>query len=258
MDSQSRLDRWVIGASLLTLVVLSWFYLLLMDAGMRAMRGAGGTDRFMWLMPMGRWDAVEFALGFAMWLIMMVGMMIPSAAPVILLYAKVWRKAQERGAYTYVTAFVLGYLAIWSAFSLAATALQYLLTELRWYSDAMESENIWLSSSVLILAGLYQFTAFKHACLKQCQSPLGFVTRQWRDGYDGAFRMGVKHGWYCLGCCWMIMLVLFAVGVMNLLWIALLSAIVLFEKLAPGQRWFSDGIAVLLIAFGALKMVHAV
>lgn len=137
---------------------------------------------------------------------------------------------------------------------MVATALQYLLIELRWYSDLMESENRWLSALILTLAGLYQFTTWKHACLKQCQSPLSFLTRHWRDGYDGAFLMGVQHGWYCLGCCWMIMLVLFAVGVMNLLWIALLSAIVLIEKLASGTRWLSHGIAVLLIAVGVLTL----
>jgi predicted metal-binding membrane protein len=251
------LDRWIVGASLLLLTVLSWLYLFLMADGMKAMTGQGGSAKYMWLMPMGKWDATDFVLGFLMWVIMMIGMMIPSAAPMIFLYAKIRRGAEADGralALTFI--FSLGYFAVWAVFSLAATVLQYFLTEWRLYSDLMETDSAMLSGLILIFAGLYQLTPWKNACLAHCQSPLGFLTHHWRDGAGGAFRMGVTHGWYCLGCCWLIMLVLFSVGVMNLFWIAVLSVFVLLEKFfATGKRVaYTTGVG--LVAFGLLRAIR--
>ena len=252
-----NLERWIVGASLLLLMLLSWIYLFLMADGMKAMAGEGGSAKYMWLMPMGRWDVTDFMLGFLMWVIMMIGMMIPSAAPMIFLYAKIRRRAEANGrAFALTSIFSLGYFAIWAVFSLAATLLQYLLTEWRLYSDLMETDNAGLSGLILILAGLYQLTPWKNACLAHCQSPLGFLTNHWRDGAGGAFCMGVTHGGYCLGCCWLIMLVLFSVGVMNLFWIAVLSVFVLCEKFFATGKRVAYGTGVALVAFGLLRAIR--
>ncbi len=259
MDRSSRLDRWIIGTSLTLLVALSWIYLVLVAEGMKAMTGNGGSARYMWLMPMGKWDLYNFTLGFAMWVIMMVGMMIPSATPTILLYAKIRRRVQARSKVPWLTAtFATGYLAVWAAFSFAATGLQYLLTELRLYSDLMETDSALLSGLILTSAGIYQLTVWKSACLAHCQSPISFLTRHWRDGAAGAWRMGLSHGWYCLGCCWLMMLVLFAVGVMNLLWIAALSVFVLLEKLLIARKMVSRVTGFALILLGALRTIQIV
>lgn len=245
-----RLTLWV---SLAAIVALSWLYLLLMDVEMRAMAGQRASLGLMALMPMGAWGAVEFLLALAMWVIMMAGMMLPSALPVILLYEKIQRRAQPSAALTLTLCFIAGYLLIWSAFSLGATLLQFGLTRVGLFDDSMESANTWLRGGMLLLAGLYQFTPWKYACLKQCQSPMGFITRQWRRGAAGALQMGVRHGVYCLGCCWLLMLVLFAVGVMNLMWILILSAGVLAEKLVA-RRAFSYSIGAALVGLGLYEI----
>ena len=145
-------------------MLLSWIYLLLMADGMEAMTGDGGSAKYMWLMPMGKWDTTDFLLGFIMWVIMMIGMMIPSAAPMIFLFAKIRRRAEASGRALMLTSiFSLGYFAVWAAFSLAATVLQYLLTEWRLYSDLMETDNALLSGLILILAGFFQMTLWKNA-----------------------------------------------------------------------------------------------
>jgi predicted metal-binding membrane protein len=258
VEGRANLERWIVGASLLLLTVLSWIYLLLMAQGMKAMTGEGGSAKYMWLMPMGRWDLTDFMLGFLMWVIMMVGMMVPSAAPMMFLYAKVRRRAEVSSSALMLTSiFALGYFTIWAAFSLAATLLQYLLTEWRLYSDLMQTDNALLSGFILVLAGVYQLTPWKNTCLAHCQSPVGFLTRHWRDGAGGAFRMGITHGWYCLGCCWLIMLVLFSVGVMNLLWIAVLSIFVLGEKLFTTSKSASYAAGVVLIAVGSLRAARS-
>jgi predicted metal-binding membrane protein len=247
-----RRDRWIVASALALLVALCWLYLLAMADAMRAMMGEGGSGAYMWLMPMGAWSAAEFALALAMWIIMMIGMMVPSAAPAILLYSLIRRREQQRGAVLpSVGLFAAGYLAIWAGFSLAAAGVQFGLTEARLMSDLMESSSAVMTAAVLILAGVYQLTAWKGACLAHCRSPIAFLSSHWSDG---PLRMGVRHGMFCLGCCWAAMCVLFAVGVMNLAWIAALSALVLLEKTLPRGDLIARISGVLLIVAGVAAM----
>lgn len=155
---------------------------------------------------------------FFMWLVMMAAMMLPSAAPVILLYTTIARRSASAGSAPFAPSlFVLGYLAIWSVFSLAAVLAQFFLEWTTLLSPMMESSSAVLSGILLIGAGIYQFTPLKHSCLRLCRSPLDFLTSHWRSGNRGAFVMGVRHGIYCLGYCWGLMLLLFVGGIMNLI-----------------------------------------
>lgn len=186
-----------------------------------------------WMMT-DRWDASHTALLFAMWAVMMVGMMLPSAAPTLLLYAAVVRKSEDGGQVPLrVYALATGYLAMWTLFSAVATVLQRLLSDVSLLSPMMELQNRAWSGSLLVLAGIYQLTPLKRTCLESCRSPVEFITRHWRAGSRGAFRMGLAHGLYCLGCCWALMLLLFVGGVMNLWVIAAITLFVLLEKVAP-------------------------
>jgi predicted metal-binding membrane protein len=179
------------------------------------------------------WSATDFLLMFLMWAIMMVGMMVPSAAPMILLYARVCRTQRDKGRpFAPTGAFVAGYVAVWSAFSLIATVLQWALEQAALLSPMMISTSPILGGGLLIAAGLYQLSPLKHVCLRHCRGPLDFITRHWRTGTAGALVMGIEHGAYCVGCCWFLMGLLFFGGVMNLLWVAAIAALVLIEKVA--------------------------
>jgi predicted metal-binding membrane protein len=181
-----------------------------------------------------RWDAPHLLLLWAMWAVMMTGMMLPSAAPMLLLYGAIARRsAAQASAGRRIYAFAGGYLIVWTMFSLGATALQRVLAALLLVSPMMEPTSPAAGGTLLLVAGAYQLTPLKLACLRTCQSPLGFLMSRWRDGLSGAFQMGIQHGAYCVGCCWALMLLLFVGGVMNLTVIAVLTAFVAFEKLAP-------------------------
>jgi predicted metal-binding membrane protein len=179
------------------------------------------------------WDVPHLLLLWAMWAVMMAGMMLPSVSSLVLLYGVVVRRSGEPAAARRIYALGAGYLTVWSAFSLAATVLQRLLSALLLLSPMMEPSNPVLGATLLVLAGAYQMTPLKLACLRTCQSPLGFLMSHWRPDPRGAFRIGVYHGMSCVGCCWALMLLLFAGGVMNLAVIAALTVFVAFEKLAP-------------------------
>jgi predicted metal-binding membrane protein len=171
---------------------------------------------------------------FLMWAVMMVAMMVPSAAPMILLFAAIHRKQRERGrGFAPVSAFVAGYIAIWSAFSLAATLLQWGLEQAALLSPMMVGTSPMLGGGLLVVAGLYQWTPLKQACLRYCRSPIQFLSHGMRKGSGGAFVMGLEHGAYCVGCCWILMGLLFVGGVMNLLWVAAIAVFVLLEKVLP-------------------------
>ncbi len=187
---------------------------------------------------------------------MMAAMMLPSAAPMILLYATIARRRSERGeSATAAGVFAFGYLAVWSVFSLAATALQHELEKAALLSPMMEATSITLAGAVLIAAGLYQWTPLKQACLRYCRSPLDFLLAYWRPGAPGAFLMGLRHGAVCLGCCWLLMLLLFAGGVMNLAWIAGIAVFVLVEKLSPAGHWIGRAAGALLVAWGGATLL---
>jgi predicted metal-binding membrane protein len=186
----------------------------------------------------------------------MAGMMLPSASPVLLLYGAMARRSAPRSAVRQIYALAAGYLIVWVLFSLGATALQRLLASLLFLSPMMEIANLAASATLLVIAGVYQLTPIKHACLRTCQSPLGFLMSRWRSGVRGAFGMGFRHGVYCVGCCWALMLLLFVGGVMNLAVIAALTVFVAFEKLTRFGRHGALISGVLLIAAGVWLLLR--
>ena len=208
----------------------------------------------------GMWGPAIWALMIAMWWIMMIAMMSPSAAPAVLLYARVHRHAlaqgQDQDKLAPTGMFVAGYLLVWLAFSVAAAALYWLLErEAIVSATTMGSQSRWLSGAVLVAAGLYQLSPLKNACLSHCRAPAAFLSRHWRPGALGALRAGALHGTYCVGCCWMLMALLFVGGVMNLVWIAALAILVLVEKLLPAGRWIGRAAGILLIAWGGATLL---
>ena len=203
-----------------------------------------------WMMTV-TWDTPRLVLLWAMWAAMMAGMMLPSAAPLLILYARAMRNRQgQRHPGARIYAMASGYLAVWAAFSVAATIIQRLLAETSWLTMMMEPADSRFAAALLILAGVYQLTPFKNACLDACRSPIALLSAKWREGIGGAFRMGASHGLYCLGCCWALMLLLFAGGVMNLTVILALTIWVAIEKLAPFGRQTAPVGAALLLALG--------
>ena len=188
----------------------------------------------------------------------MVGMMLPSASPMLLLYGGVARRSATgaSAASRQIYALAAGYLVVWALFSLGATALQRLLATLLFVSPMMEVTSPVVGATLLLIAGVYQLTPIKQACLRTCQSPLGFLMSRWRTGLAGAFRMGLEHGALCVGCCWALMLLLFAGGVMNLAVIAALTALVAFEKLTPFGAQGARISGVLLIAAALWMLVR--
>ena len=231
-------DRAIVAFGLAGLAILSWIYLICMDWGMRHM----DVGIQMVIMPaMEHWTAWDLVLLFLMWAIMMVAMMVPASSPMILLFAEINRRRhKQQGKLVATGLFLLGYLMAWTAFSVLATLAQWGLLTAALVSPMMKSTSNALGAALLLVAGLFQFSRLKYACLAHCRSPIGFFATEWRDGLWGAFRMGLKHGAYCLGCCWALMLLLFAFGVMNLLWVASLSILILAEKIAPFGRLVSS------------------
>lgn len=191
-----------------------------------------------------------------MWAVMMVAMMLPTAAPMILLFAMVSEREKAQGrAFVPTSIFAGTYLAVWGAVALAAAGLQ------AWIESSVEpvmAEGLSgrsASAALLIAAGVYQFTPLKHACLRRCRSPLQFIMTRWRPGWPGALRMGLEHGAYCVGCCWLLMGLLFVGGVMNLWWVVGIAVYVLLEKVLPAAPWVSGALGVALIVGGALVLL---
>ena len=223
-------DRIVILSVLGIVTLLSWVYLVDMAQGMDGMMGAQHCAGMM-----GEpWTAGYFTAMLVMWIIMMVGMMVPSAIPMALIYAAVARKAAREGTPLAPTGiFVIGYVVIWSLFSLGATIAQWALDCMALLSPMMMSNSPILGGLLLLTAGIYQLTPAKDACLRHCRSPVDFISSHWKPGGMGAFRMGIEHGVFCLGCCWILMGLLFFGGVMSLWWIGGLTLFVLLEKVMP-------------------------
>ncbi|CAN7268751.1 DUF2182 domain-containing protein [Pararhizobium sp. LjRoot255] len=265
-DALLRRDRIIILASLAAMTLLAWAYLLslgdMMAAGekpMEAMDGMPGRDMSgmpgmaeAMLTPRA-WRLGEVFLVFAMWSVMMVGMMLPSAAPMILLYARVGRHAASQGTPLAATGvFGSGYVAAWFLFSLVATLGQWLLEHALLLTPMMESASGLFSGMLLLFAGFYQWTPLKHACLSKCRAPVAFIQSEggFRREPWGAFKMGLRHGLYCVGCCWPLMALLFVGGVMNILWIAGLAILVLAEKVMPGGQRLGQAAGAVLVAAG--------
>jgi predicted metal-binding membrane protein len=251
LEQLLRRDRTVSLIALLAASLLAWTYLLFgpgMDAQSMSMPNM--------VIPMASaWSSSYFALMLAMWSIMMAAMMLPSAAPMILLFATVERRRRGSSPFPATAIFATAYVIVWVGFSVAAVLLQWQLDRLAMLSPSMATASAVLAGGALILIGAYQFTLWKQACLRNCRSPLEFITWHWNRG---PFAIGLRHGIYCVGCCWMLMLLLFIGGVMNLLWVALIAAFVLAEKTLPRAEWLSYGAGAALIGWGGWTLfVHA-
>ncbi len=236
-------ERNLILGTLLLLAATAWGLLVWQAAATGDERMGSGT------LTMG----MGGVLFIAIWVVMMVAMMFPTAAPMILLFTTVHRGRRERGqSIAPAWVFVSAYLVVWTLFGVLAYALAV-------GSEQLAGQSMWLmenagrlGGAVLVLAGLYQLSPLKHACLSKCRTPLGFLMTSWRDGYGGAFHMGLEHGVYCLGCCWMLFVILFPLGVMNVAAMALLTALIFAEKSLPVGREIGRLAAVGLVAYGIL------
>lgn len=244
LENLLRQERLFTLAGLAVITGLAWIWLVPMAQQMSAMLPADASAP-----DDAPWSSSYFWMVFCMWAAMMIGMMLPSATPVLLLYVSALRhSAHSRLALPGAYGMMLGYLLAWTAFSLLATTVQWQLSQRALLSYDMAIARSDLAAGLLIAAGLYQFSTLKQTCLSHCRSGLEFLQRYWRPGLAGALRMGMRHGLYCVGCCGALMLLLFFAGMMNLLWIAGLSALVLGEKLLPwGARStrLSGGLLVL-------------
>lgn len=249
IEAALRHDRVVVISALAAVVVLAWGYLL---------AGAGMGVHEMDGMLMARhpsWTPDYVAVVLLMWAVMMAAMMLPSAAPMILLFGTMARRRAAGTAAVDAGAFGLGYVVVWAVFSLVAVALQFGLDRAAMLSPMMHTTSQVLAGVVLIGAGVYQWTPLKQACLRRCRSPLDFLVTEWREGRQGAFVMGLRHGGYCLGCCWVLMLLLFVGGIMNMAWIAGIALFVLVEKLAPAGHWIGRAAGIVLVLWGAATLV---
>ena len=240
-------ERIIVLSGLVGCAALAWIYVLYMSWGMAHMDEVSVA-----MMPrMTHWGAIDLLLVFAMWAVMMAAMMLPSSIPMVLGFASLAHQRRAQALpYATTSVFVLGYLAIWAGFSLLATFAQWGLLEARLVTPMMASATHWLAGGLLIAAGAFQLTPLKHRCLTRCTSPLGFLLNEWRDGAVGAWIMGFRHGLFCLGCCGALMALLFVFGVMNALWVAVLSAYVMLEKLLPRARWLPFAAGAMLIVWG--------
>lgn len=255
-------ERAIAIAALVLLCALAWGYTI---AGAGLGMSAWDMTGFAWFphrMGMGdafeaHWSLAAWVLIVAMWWVMMIAMMTPSAAPAILLYAKVYQHTSAQSKVLAPTgAFAAGYLLVWLVFSLAAALLHWALDRSGLVAAMMMgSRSRSLSAGLLIAAGIYQLSPLKRSCLAQCRAPASFLSRHWRPHIGGALRLGVIHGAYCVGCCGVLMALLFVGGVMNLVWIAALTALVLIEKAVPGGQWVARGTGVALIFWGAVTLL---
>lgn len=251
LEGALKHDRAIVLAALAGMAVLAWYYMM---HEARAMQETGVCKCLGMAMSgpdVRPWSPGEILPLYLMWAEMMVAMMIPSAAPMILTFAMVNRKRREQERpFVPTSMFLSGYLIVWCAFSLAAALAQWALHSAALLSPMMESSSPLLGGALLIGAGVFQWTSFKHACLDHCRSPLQFLLTDWREGSAGALRMGVKHGAYCTGCCWMLMALLFVAGVMNMLWVAVITVLVLLEKVAPNGARLGNFIGVFFVIWG--------
>jgi predicted metal-binding membrane protein len=250
IEAVVRRDRLVTLAGLAVVTALAWLYLLRLGREMTEMADMG-------MAAVAPWTVVDAVLAAVMWTVMMIAMMLPSAAPMILVFTALDRKARATGgvAHVHTGLFVLGYLAVWSAFSVGAALAQWGLQAAALLSeDAMSALPV-AGGVVLLAAGVYQLTPLKYACLARCRTPFGFLVAEWRAGAVGALVMGLRHGVFCLGCCWLLMGLLFVGGVMNLAWVAAIAVLVLAEKIVPAGRLTTWATGGLLLAWGLFTLV---
>ncbi|HEY2524289.1 MAG TPA: DUF2182 domain-containing protein [Candidatus Binataceae bacterium] len=241
-------DQLAIWGGLGALSALAWLDLWRMPAGDASMQGMAGMASMPGMSMPSPWSPQQLWLTFLMWTVMMIAMMAPSAAPMVTMYARV---GEGRGLAprARVWLFAGGYLAVWTAFSAVATLAQAGLDQAAMLTGAMRVAPL-MGGVILALAGAYQLSPLKRRCLRQCQSPIGFLMTHWREGGAGAIAMGLRHGAFCVGCCWMLMALLFVAGVMNLLWVAVLTGFVLIERATRWGETLATASGFALIATG--------
>jgi len=257
-----RQDRLILLTALFAVTAIAWIWVVIgAGTGMSTIgmtRRSGMPDVRGMIMEPAVWTPAYAGLMFAMWWVMMVAMMLPSATPMLLLFARINRKERAKDQpYVPTGFFAAGYLVAWGGFSIVAAALQWLFEQLGLLSPMMVATSYWLGGAILVLAGLWQLSPIKGVCLRHCRSPLGFLVQSWRPGRLGAFRMGLEHGAYCLGCCWFLMGLLFFGGIMNLFWIAGLAVYVLLEKTIPFGHWLGRVVGIAAAACGLLMLANA-
>jgi len=250
VETVLKRDRLIVLSGLAIIVGLAWAYMVYLALDMQKMTMEMTMPR------MQMWGIVDFGMMFIMWSVMMVAMMIPSATPMILTFATLKRQRQkEQSPLLPIALFVLGYLIIWFTFSALATVAQWVLHSTALLSPMMVSSSPILGGVLLVAAGVFQWTPLKHACLGHCRTPIGYFMTEWQEGNRGALMMGLQHGKFCTGCCWLTMALLFVAGVMNLLWVAVIAGFVLIEKIAPAGGWVSRVAGLLLVGWGAWMIV---
>ena len=238
-------DRGLVLAAMVVLAALAWAYTVHLGIQHGSMTDAMAMPAMM------QWSAADFGFMLVMWAVMMFAMMLPSVTPTVMIFGRVREKREKSGRpFAPTAAFVAGYLIAWIGFSLVATAVNWWLHTGGSMSSMMGRVAPVTGGVLLIGAGIFQWTPLKNACLEHCRSPMSFLIHHWREGIAGATLMGLHHGAYCLGCCWMLMVLLFVLGVMNLPWVAVLTIVVLAEKTLPHGQILSRGLGLLLIAWG--------
>jgi predicted metal-binding membrane protein len=248
-------QRLVIYTGLAGIILLAWAYLVYLANTMQMTNM--GMDISM--PSMQAWGITDTSLNFVMWVVMMVAMMTPSAVPVLMMYRTVSQlQHKENSQVSSTWLFLSGYLVTWVGFSAAATLAQWGLHSAALLTPMMASASPLLGGALLVAAGAYQFTPLKDACLSHCRTPMGFLLAEWREGKLGPLLMGLRHGLYCVGCCWLLMALLFVGGVMNLVWVALVAAYVLVEKVAPQRLWINRISGLAAIAWGLWLVVGPV
>jgi len=252
-----RHRRTVVLGALAAVIAAAWAYLLL-GAGINMEMTDMGGGQIMAMRP--EWSPLYAVLIFTMWVVMMVAMMLPSAVPTVLLVSVLAWDRLPNSNFVPATAmmFASGYLLVWIGFGLTATSLQWGLDKLGLLSETMALGNAILASAVLIAAGVYQWTPLKDTCLRHCRSPTEFLVRHWRQDTRGALRTGVRHGLFCLGCCWMLMALLFVGGLMNIAWIGAIALFVLWEKTMPWDGWVTRFTGLLLVVWGAASLLQKI
>jgi predicted metal-binding membrane protein len=249
-----KTDRLVIIGGLFFITLLSWLYIIYLYHQMVYM----DMNALFFAMPMTpEWTHIDFILLFLMWLVMMIAMMTPSVSPLILIFAMINRQRKQQDRPFVNAAYLMaGYFLVWAAFSLVVTALQWLLQQISLINPEMKTTNKIFGSIVLIATGIFQFTPLKQTCLTHCRTPLDFVLQHWKEGKQGALRMGIENGFYCLGCCWMLMALLFVTGIMNLLWVAIIALFVLIEKISSQIKWIPYLAGTVLVLYGILLFIR--
>jgi len=242
--SKNQTTIWIL---LLSIIALAWGYLFYQNWQMTTLPMSE-----MWMPPADSagWNWLDFRFVYIMWAVMMAAMMLPSAIPMIQVYARICQQRYQT-IHPHILLFSIAYLIVWFGFSIVLTVLQWQMHGLRFLSPMMDNQSEIMAAVIFLMAGIYQFTPLKNTFLQNCRSPMGFLLTAWHDGPNGAFKMGLQHGGMCLGCCWAQMMIMFAVGVMNLMGMVLITLLVLIEKTAPMRiHYFSRTIGVLFIGWG--------